>query len=54
MKLKQAMTVALAGLVLSCPGPAAVLAQDPTLAAEAAKPQAAITTGSADEALEAR
>lgn len=39
MKLKQAMTVALAGLVLSCQGPAAaVLAQDATLAAEAAKP----------------
>ena len=53
MKLKQAMTAGLAGLVLSCQGPAAVLAQEATAhAAAAANPHAAITAAHRERALD--
>ena len=53
MKLKQAMTAALAGLVLSCQGPAAVLAQEATAhAGAAASPHAAITAAHRERALD--
>lgn len=43
MKFGRMMTAALGGLMLSCQGPAAVLAQEATAAAPAASPHAAIT-----------
>jgi len=44
MKLRHAMTAALGALVLSCQGPAAVLAQDAATGAKAAaNPDPAIT-----------
>lgn len=49
--MKRWMTAALGGLVLSCQGPAAVLAQEASPAAPAAAPHAAITAADRERAL---
>ena len=53
MKLKHLMTAVLGGVVLSCQGPAAVLAQEAAAnAAAAAHPPAAITAAHRERALD--
>ena len=54
MKLRHLMTAALGAVVLSCQGPAAVLAQEAAAnAPAAANPHAAITGAHRERALEA-
>ena len=52
MKLRHMMTAALGALVLSCQGPAAVLAQEAAAGGAAASPHAAITAAHRERALD--
>lgn len=52
MKLRHLMTAALGALVLSCQGPAAVLAREAAAGGAAAHPHAAITTAHRERALD--